>query len=164
VTTLAPLQLDGLVRPSSGRVYLHPGEYAIATEPTTMTTILGSCVSVCLCDPAAGIGGLNHFLLPRAPLGQFSARFGDQAVPALIRCMTRLGAERTRMRATVVGGACVLDAYRHVESHIGRQNARVALEMLAEAGIHVATLDVGGNRARRIQFHPHTGDVVVRAV
>ena len=29
-----------------------------------LTTILGSCVAACLRDPVAGIGGMNHFLLP----------------------------------------------------------------------------------------------------
>ena len=29
-----------------------------------LTTILGSCVALCLWDPVRGAGGRNHFLLP----------------------------------------------------------------------------------------------------
>ncbi len=49
-------------------VYLHPGEVYVTGEPTRITTILGSCVSVCLFDARAGVAGLNHFLLPRAAI------------------------------------------------------------------------------------------------
>lgn len=164
MTALLTDPVQGLVKPAWGRVYLHPGEFAVAAEPVSMTTILGSCVGVCLYDPAARVGGLNHFLLPRSPAGTRSARFGDAAVQCLLRGVTRLGAEVRRLRAKVIGGACVLDAYRGAPAHVGRQNVRVALEMLAEAGIPVLTMDVEGDRARRVLFHSHTGDVVVRVL
>ena len=41
---------------------------ANTTSPTTrrrvLTTVLGSCVAACMRDPRAGVGGMNHFLLP----------------------------------------------------------------------------------------------------
>src|SRR4051812_50175375 len=45
-------------------VYLLPGELHASAEQTQVTTILGSCVSVCLWDQKLRIGGMNHFLLP----------------------------------------------------------------------------------------------------
>ncbi|MEC8196132.1 MAG: hypothetical protein VX228_07415, partial [Pseudomonadota bacterium] len=33
-------------------------------QDIVMTTILGSCVAACMWDETAGIGGMNHFLLP----------------------------------------------------------------------------------------------------
>ncbi len=41
-----------------------PGEYYVDNEDMALVTMLGSCVSACLCDRQAGIGGMNHFMLP----------------------------------------------------------------------------------------------------
>ena len=41
------------------------GEYRISDDPAcVLSTVLGSCAAVCLTDPEAKIGGMNHFLLP----------------------------------------------------------------------------------------------------
>ena len=150
--------------PAHGELYLHPGECAVATDPCTITTILGSCVGVCLFDPAARMGGLNHFLLPTAPIDNPSPRFGDVAILRLVESLERLGALRHRMVAKVIGGACVLDAYRGGASHIGRQNVRAALQTLMQMQIVVTTTEVGGDRARKLRFRPDTGDLVVRTI
>ena len=146
------------------RVYLYPGQFTVASVPCTVTTILGSCVAVSLYDPVARTGGLNHHLLPRAPEANPSLRFGDVAVAQLIAAVLQAGAVRQRLQAKIVGGACVLDAYRDRPNHVGRQNVRVALEMLCQAAIPVVMMDVEGSRGRRVVFNPHTGDLVVRAL
>lgn len=33
----------------------------------SFSTVLGSCVAVCLLDPLVGVAGMNHFMLPEAP-------------------------------------------------------------------------------------------------
>ncbi len=43
--------------------FLHPDRMFVSDEPTSVTTILGSCVAVCLWDTARRIGGINHCLL-----------------------------------------------------------------------------------------------------
>ena len=96
---------SGSVDAECGRVYLHPGQFTVAVAPCTITTILGSCVAVCLFDPVARIGGLNHFLLPRAPGKNNSLRFGNVAVPRLIEAMVECGAVKRRLQAKVIGGA-----------------------------------------------------------
>jgi chemotaxis protein CheD len=149
---------------ASGKIYLHPGEFAVSGMPGTITTILGSCVGVCLYDPSARLGGLNHFLLPTAPAHDQSPRFGDVAVLQLIAMLESHGARRNRLTATVVGGACVLDAYRGVAGHIGRQNVHSALRVLQEQRIVVTTMEVGGDRARKLRFRPDTGYLLVSLI
>ena len=149
---------------SNGKLYLHPGEFAVSGEPCTITTILGSCVGVCLYDAVARLGGLNHFLLPTAPAHNQSPRFGDVALLQLIAQLESLGAQRHRLTATVVGGACVLDAYRGVAGHIGRQNVHAALRVLVEQRIVVTMTEVGGDRARKLQFRPDTGYLLVHLI
>jgi chemotaxis protein CheD len=41
-----------------------PGEFYVTPHDEVLTTVLGSCVSVCMRDPDTGVGGMNHFLLP----------------------------------------------------------------------------------------------------
>ena len=51
--------------PATLRVHVGQGEHYVTSDPAIMlTTILGSCVAMCLRDPLAGVGGMNHFLLP----------------------------------------------------------------------------------------------------
>ncbi len=47
------------------RVHVIQGEYKVFNDPNiVLSTILGSCVAACMRDPVAGVGGMNHFLLP----------------------------------------------------------------------------------------------------
>ena len=43
---------------------IRPGEWAVENE-RPISTLLGSCVAVCLYDPAYRIAGMNHFMLPQ---------------------------------------------------------------------------------------------------
>lgn len=158
----APPRPAGLVTTRAERIYLHPGQLAVAQSEGTLSTILGSCVAVCLHDPELELGGLNHFLLPRAPEHDHSTRYGDAATRRLLREMLRRGALFSRLNATVIGGACVLDAYRDRKADLGRSNVRAALDTLAAAGITAVRQDVEGSRGRRVTFDPRTGDVAVR--
>ena len=40
------------------------GEYYVTHCEEMITTVLGSCISVCIRDKAIHIGGMNHFMLP----------------------------------------------------------------------------------------------------
>jgi chemotaxis protein CheD len=144
-------------------LYLHPGRLLVSAEPATIVTILGSCVSVVLHDPATAIGGLNHFVLPHwARGGAASPRFGNVAMRMLLDEMVQRGAEPSRLEAKVFGGASVLEAYRASAWQLGQDNVRVALRHLADAGVPVTASDVGGVRARRLVFDTQRGDVWLR--
>src|SRR5262249_19533505 len=46
-------------------VKIFAGDWHVSAHGNEMlATILGSCVSACIRDPALRIGGMNHFLLP----------------------------------------------------------------------------------------------------
>jgi chemotaxis protein CheD len=144
-------------------VYLHPGQLHVATEPTLVTTILGSCVAVCLWDITQGIGGINHYLLPVGlKTASNGLRYGNVAIEHLLEKLERTGARRSNLRAKVFGGACVLDAMRDRANHLGDKNVEMAQRVLAEAGIPVVASDVGGSRGRKLIFYPHDGTVLVK--
>jgi chemotaxis protein CheD len=66
-----------------------PGEFFVDDQPIVITTTLGSCVAACLHDRTAGIGGMNHFMLPDSTDGGASGRFGAFAMELLINEMIK---------------------------------------------------------------------------
>lgn len=163
LAALAPVAADA---PGRDAVYLHPGQLVLCDRPTAVTTILGSCVSVCLYDERTGAAGMNHFLLPHwAGTGENGARFGGAAMRQLVDGLRRLGARTADLRAKVFGGACVLQAFERADrEHLGTRNAQVALEFLRAEGIPVLAEDTGGRRGRRLCFHTDDGAALVRLI
>ncbi|MNL35473.1 Chemoreceptor glutamine deamidase CheD [compost metagenome] len=127
--------------------------------------MLGSCVSVCMRDPLLGIGGLNHFLLPRSngstDVGA-GERYGDTAMEVLINDLLKRGAKRSNFEAKVFGGARVLSGATMLA--IGDNNVAFVTEFLNREGIPVVSKDVGGTRSRRIHYQPSTGRAWVQHV
>ncbi len=131
------------------------GEFKIASrDDEVLFTVLGSCVSVCLYDPAMAIGGMNHYLLATdATGGGSSMRYGVNAMELLINGLLRKGASRSGLRAKVYGGAQMSDRFKA----IGRSNIDFALKFFADEGFRVEARDVGGTQARKLVFHPVSG-------
>ena len=150
---------DGKLRRS---VYLHAGQVHASAEPTSVVTVLGSCVAVCLCDREAAVGGMNHFLLPHPTLREQSPRFGAFAMSRLLHQVLELGARRERIEAKVFGGACVIEAFKGRD--LGAENVQVAVKALEEARVRVAQRDVGGRHGRKLVFHTDVGAAWVRAL
>jgi chemotaxis protein CheD len=138
-------------------VKILPGQCYAAARDMLIVTVLGSCVSACLWDPARRIGGMNHFMLPGA--GD-SARMGVYAMELLINRMLKLGAERSRLVAKVFGGAAVLQGMEAM--NIGSQNSAFVLHFLREEGIVVAAQDLNDVCARKVCFSPHDGKARVK--
>jgi len=156
---------DAEPTPPVAALYLHPGDVHVTVRPTQLTTILGSCVSVCLFDARARVAGMNHFLLPRAPENAVaSTRYGDVAMDVLVARMLSLGASRDRMIAKLFGGANVLRAFGEGELHIGLANVELARLALERQGIAVGAEDVGGPRGRKLVFVAPDGAAWVRVI
>jgi len=144
-------------------VYLHPGDVYASARPAVITTILGSCVAVCLSQKGTGIGGVNHFLLAQQRDGEKpSPRYGPAAIDMLINRVVALGASRQKLTAMVFGGANVLHAFQEGVRHIGLANVEMARELLARHGIPICAEDVGGTRGRRLVFSAQDGNASVR--
>ncbi len=133
------------------------GEYHISNDINcVLSTVLGSCAAVCLTDPAAKIGGMNHFLLPSRPGADGEdIRYGAYSMELLINNMLKQGAQKNRLVAKLFGGAKMLTQLRD----IGTSNTAFAKEFLQNEGIPIASESIGGNAARRIRFWPTDGRV-----
>ena len=145
-------------------VKILPGQYHAAREGA-ITTVLGSCVSTCLWDPAERIGGMNHFMLPgdtASPDSPWaaSARFGVYAMEVLINDMIRMGADRRRLTAKVFGGAQLLAGFDRLD--VGAKNSEFVLEFLRTEGIRVLAQDLLDVCPRKVHFFIDTGKVQVK--
>lgn len=142
-------------------VFLLPGSIYIAPEPALVTTVLGSCIAVCLWDSVWKFGGMNHFVLPYAPRGQRSARYGDIAIEGLINGMRDLGSKTRDLRAKMFGGASVLP-FSDIEKTVGARNIEAALDHLKKSRIRMTSRSVGGTSGLWIRQNTASGEVSVR--
>lgn len=147
-------------------ITLHVGGVHASAEPAVIRTLLGSCVAVCLWDPRAAVGGMNHFLLPDTGPGGAAAdatRFGVHAMDRLVGEMLKLGAAPARFVVKVFGGASVL-AQSSVAAAIPQANLAFVRAYLAREGLRVAATSVGGMLPRQIRFFTESGKVLVRRI
>jgi chemotaxis protein CheD len=146
-------------------VYLFPGQIFTSAEPALVTTILGSCVAVCLWDPEISVGGINHFLLPANPMrGGADARYGNSAMERLLEAVVERGAHVGRLVAKIVGGARVIDGFSGARQSIGEQNVVVAREFLKRLEINVSGDQTGGRQGRKLLFHTGNGSAYVKEI
>ncbi len=139
--------------------YLLAGAIFVSRDAYWVTTVLGSCVAVCLYDTKNGFGGINHFMLPYwSGQGLASPKYGDIAINRLIEEMLRKGSSKINLIAKLFGGAAVLD-YNHTTLNIGTKNIILAKEILQEYGIRIAGENSGGNTGRKIVYKTGTGEV-----
>ena len=151
------------VRMYETRVHVGQGEHHVTGDPDVMlTTILGSCVALCLRDPFAGVGGMNHFLLPEGAGGGTDAgrRYGAYAMEALINDCLKAGGRRELLEAKLFGGGRMFDNLKDV----GRANADFAERFLRDEGITLAGGSLRGFGGRRVKYWPVTGRALQRPV
>lgn len=153
------------VAADAATAYVHVGQLFTSPKACSVTTILGSCVSVCLWDPSTGAGGLNHFLLPQCvENGISSPRFGNVAIHRLLDELAGLGSPRARLKAKIFGGASVIDAFQTANGSLGSKNVDLARRLLADAGIPIIAEDVGGAQGRKLVFQTGDGAAWVRKI
>ena len=139
--------------------YLMAGAIFTSKEPYWVTTVLGSCVAVCLYDTINHFGGINHFMLPYwSGQGLSSPRYGDIAISKLINEMESHGSKKNNLIAKLFGGASVLD-YNHTSIAIGEKNVNVAKDILKEYNIRIVSESTGGLVGRKIIYKTATGEV-----
>lgn len=144
-------------------VKILPGEYFVTGREVVIVTVLGSCVSACLYDRIAGVGGMNHFMLPDHHEGGLlseSTRYGAYAMEMLINNLIKAGAARNRLEAKVFGAGRVLAGM--TQTDVGARNASFAMHYLQDEGIPVRARDLLDIHPRKVYFFPNEGRVLVK--
>jgi chemotaxis protein CheD len=142
--------------------YLFPAEIFVSREPIMVSTVLGSCIAVCLWDSRLAIGGMNHYLLPLwNGDGLATPKYGNIAIRQLVEKVLAQGAERKNLQAKIFGGAAMWDNSNGLFA-IGLRNIELAQQQLKELQIPLVASDVGGTLSRKIFFNTGDGSVLLR--
>ena len=145
--------------PAPTQYFLKPGYILVPDTPTVISTVLGSCVAVCLFDGARKAGGMNHFQLPSTrKQEEATARFGNVSTWALITMMIEGGSQIRNLEAQLFGGAF---HPKNCIQNVGQENIRVARQVLAKKRIPIVSEDVGGEKGRKVVYHTGSNEVVV---
>lgn len=146
-------------------VNIYAGECYIGGENEIISTVLGSCVAICLHDVKLQIGGMIHYLLPLANKKKTLIKplnFGDKSFDFLIESLLKKGANEKNLVAKIFGGANVISI--EIENKIGELNIIYAKKMLEKRNIKVLSEDVGGVLSRKIFFFPGKNKVFLKEV
>ena len=143
-----------------------PGEYFVSSDSMIVYTILGSCVSACIRDPIAKVGGMNHFMLP-APKGENghdswgeSTRYGSYAMELLINEILKRGGNKSRLEVKIFGGGKLFES----KIDVGQKNVEWAIEFLRCEGLPIVKADVGDMYPRKVYYFTETGKVLMKKV
>lgn len=145
--------------------YLLPSRLFVEQEKHLVSTVLGSCISVCLYNPRLKIGGINHYMLPLwNGEGMATPRYGNIAIEKLIEKMVDLGSHKSELIAKVFGGANQLSRATINGSNfsIGDRNYCVAKDILNKHGVLIVAESVGGVRGRKMLYNTYTGEVKMK--
>jgi chemotaxis protein CheD len=171
---------SGTVSAASKRieVFLQPGEYCVGGAAHRIRTVLGSCVSVTLWDPASRVGAMSHFLLATRGvrsrriddvhglgLRALDARYGDEALRLMLHDLAARKVVPTACHAKIFGGGNMFPQ-EHADgaTAIGRRNGEAARGLLHQHGIEIVSESLFGDGHRQIAFDVETGHVWARQV
>lgn len=140
-------------------IWIFQGDFYVSSRPDLfLTTVLGSCIAVCIRDSVVGCGGMNHFLLPDAEdrnehFPSLALRYGSYSIERLINAILSRGGKRERLEVKVFGGANVMGG----TSEIGSRNVDFIEHYFAKERLPIGAADLRGSYPRKLRYFPTTG-------
>jgi chemotaxis protein CheD len=139
------------------KLFLYPGQLVVTKDEMEITTILGSCVSVCLFDPNGRIAGMNHFIMPvNDNYKSDIEKYGNTSLEFMLDKMLCMGSNQRDIVAKIFGGGELL-TYKNLNFNIGKKNFEAALDFICKHEIRIISKSVGGIMGRKIIFNTLTG-------
>ncbi|MFA5903173.1 MAG: chemotaxis protein CheD [Desulfobacula sp.] len=149
-------------QPVTRDYFLRPGFIYLPERPATISAVLGSSVAVSLYDKSLRTGGLNHFLFPHvSDREKTTTLYGNVAVLTLIRMMVDNGSRLSKLEAQIFGGAF---NHEYSKRDIGKDNFKMARNILSSKKIKIVSEDVGGEIGRKIVFNTATYEIGILKV
>lgn len=145
------------------------GDIGISNNTSlSLSTLVGSCVAVCLYDPLNKIAGIAHIMLPSNNLRKnyskklHPGKYADEAIETLINRMIKRGAKTQDIWCKLAGGANLFSHESGIsKSTIGKKNIIAVKKILKQKKIHIKSEDLEMQHARRIIIAVNTGKVIV---
>ena len=149
---------------------LMPGQLYFGNQPSSVRTLLGSCVAITLWHPKRRIGGMCHFLLPeRGPHervhhggAQRDGRYANEALELLEEAVRHVGTHCHDYEAHLYGGADTLPDHLANKPNVGVRNIEIGWSLVDRLGFQLMGVDVGDNVPRTVRLNMKTGEVHMR--
>lgn len=153
---------------SKRRIIINVSDAKVSGNPSDMlvTYSLGSCIGVCLYDPATHVGGMLHYQLPNSKMDPERAKaqpfmFADTGMSVLVEKLVSMGAKKKRMQVRIAGGASMDTGPKGFD--IGKRNHLAFRKIMWKNGMFVDSEDVGGFSPRNVYMDVADGSVTVRS-
>ena len=150
------------------RVVIDISDAKVSDNPADVlvTYSLGSCIGVCLYDPALHVGGMLHYQLPTSTMEPSRAQekpfmFADTGMKLLVDKLLSMGVNKKRMQIRLAGGATMSTGPQGFD--IGKRNYLAIRKILWSNGMIIDAEDVGGNVARSLYLDMADGTVTIRS-
>ncbi len=148
-------------------VYLKPGEVHFAVKPTTVTTVLGSCLSVTMFHQPTAAGAICHAVFPTSAnlrperLARVSPyEFVDTAILWMLDQFSRRGLKKTELEIKMFGAAALFARPDNPGAiAVGENNIKAAVSIFNQQELYLKAWNVGGHAGRKIIFQTNTGEV-----
>lgn len=149
-------------------LFVNMGQISSLKVDGILTTVgLGSCIGITLYDNFAKVGVMGHIFLPKSRASDKNAlpgKYADTGILAMIEEAKKLGAQKSRLKAKLAGGANLFPNLSLNSKSIGEQNIYAVTAQLEQYNIPIIGKDVGGSYGRKMRFYISTGVVAVTAV
>ena len=153
---------------SKRRIVISVSDAKVSGNPSDVlvTYSLGSCIGVCLYDPATNVGGMLHYQLPNSKMDPDRAKskpfmFADTGMKILVGKLVSMGAKKKRMQIKIAGGASMDTGPKGFD--IGKRNHLAFRKIMWKNGMFVDSEDVGGFSPRNVYMDIADGSVTVRS-
>jgi len=139
----------------------------VGKSPEVLRTTLGSCIGIVFYNPDKQIGALSHIMLAKDPtgkdLGKNPQKYGETALPLLVKAMEEQGCPIGSYSARIFGGASM---FKGINSsflqNIGEQNIQIVKEFLNSNKIPILVEDIAGHDGRTISLYLDDGRVLLK--
>ncbi|MCU0825740.1 MAG: chemotaxis protein CheD [Leptospira sp.] len=139
----------------------------VGRDTEVLRTTLGSCIGIVLYDSERKIGAISHIMLAKDPTGKDSIKFphkyGETALPILIKMMQDAGSQIGQFACRMFGGASMFKGINsQFLQNIGEQNIAIVRKFMEEKKIPIIVEDVSGNEGRTISLYCDDGRVLLK--
>jgi|JI8StandDraft_1071087.scaffolds.fasta_scaffold198778_1 chemotaxis protein CheD len=139
----------------------------LGKNPEILRTTLGSCIGIVFYNPEKQIGALSHIMLAKDPTGKDLSKnplkYGETALPLLVKSMEENGCPIGSFSARIFGGASM---FKGINSsflqNIGEQNIQIVKEFLTNKNIPILVEDLAGHDGRTISVYLDDGRILLK--
>jgi chemotaxis protein CheD len=153
--------------------YLKPGEIHITSDPSLITTVLGSCLCLTMHHKPTGLSVICHAVMPSSSearkkddSGNSIFQYVDTSLEWMIAQYEKSGIEPASVEVKMFGGAAMFSdagpASRDLG--VGKRNIEIATEMIKKKRLKLTAWNVGGNQGRKLIFNTLTGEVLAKFI